>query len=72
MGGFFIEIHETVGFEAMKHGFDKEEQARRKYRRSCDDAAAGVARQSQSGSPISEKVALSQPFLFIGLKCHNC
>ena len=46
MGGFFIEIHETVGFEAMRNGFDEEEQARRKYRRSCDDAAASKARQS--------------------------
>ena len=45
-GRFFYENHETDGFETMRNGFDKEEQAGRKYRRTCDDAAASVARQS--------------------------
>ena len=35
-----------------KSGFDKEEQARRKYRRTCDDAAAQSSGSSQPNSAL--------------------
>lgn len=55
-GGFFIGNLERLGSNSRGSEFDKEEQARRKYRRTCDDEAA-ERRCSQSSAPATQDEA---------------